>query len=66
MPGLFVMLFPVQYMEKRFTLETRESFLIKNERSTETSEFGNTKNKDSTKKIKLFQAEALDSLSTKI
>ena len=31
---LFVMLFPVQYMEKRFALETRESFLIKNERST--------------------------------
>ena len=26
---LFVILFPVQYMEKRFTLETRESFLIK-------------------------------------
>ena len=26
---LFVILFPVQYMEKRFALETRESFLIK-------------------------------------
>ena len=26
---LFVILFPVQYMGKRFALETRESFLIK-------------------------------------
>ena len=26
---LFVILFSVQYMEKRFALETRESFLIK-------------------------------------
>ena len=28
-PCTFVMLFPVQYMEKRFALETEESFLIK-------------------------------------
>ena len=45
---LFVMLFPVQYMEKRFALETRakKAFLIKNERSTKTSVCGRKKKRE--------------------
>ena len=33
-------------MEKRFALETRESFLIKNERSTKTSACGRKKKRE--------------------